>query len=136
MISRQRCSLAIYTVNVIKFQKFLITFFAIFYHLYFLNCLNYCLSFILVDFSIFKKYMSIKKMLLKIINSYFISAWGLEGTPPGVFTFTGSDLVPSPFLVRAATLTIMLEAKILNKTGYHIQWSQIFELKTWLFMEK
>ncbi len=123
MISRQRCPLAIYTVNVIKFQKFLITFFAI-YPLYFLNCLNYCLSFILVDFSIFKKYMSIKFFLLKMRNSYFISAWGLEGTPPGVFTFTGSDLVPSPFLVRAATLTVMVEAKILHKKRNRIKWSQ------------
>ena len=31
------------------------------------------------------------------------STSGLEGTPPGVFTVTGWDRVPSPFLVSAAT---------------------------------
>ena len=36
-------------------------------------------------------------------RTYLRSTSGLDGTPPGVFTLTGSDLVPSPFLVRAAT---------------------------------
>ena len=34
------------------------------------------------------------------------STSGLEGTPPGVLTLTGSDRVPSPFLVSAATWMI------------------------------
>ena len=35
--------------------------------------------------------------------THFKSTSGLLGTPPGVFTLTGSDRVPSPFLVKAAT---------------------------------
>ena len=38
-----------------------------------------------------------------INDTYLRSTSGLEGTPPGVLTVTGWDLVPSPFLVRAAT---------------------------------
>ena len=34
--------------------------------------------------------------------------FGLEGTPPGVLTFTGWLLVPSPRLVRAATWMVYL----------------------------
>ena len=40
---------------------------------------------------------------LKNRGTHLRSTSGLEGTPPGVLTLTGSDRVPSPFLVSAAT---------------------------------
>ena len=44
-----------------------------------------------------------EKNLSTIGATHLRSTSGLEGTPPGVFTVTGWDRVPSPFLVRAAT---------------------------------
>ena len=44
-----------------------------------------------------------ERNLSTIGGTHLRSTSGLEGTPPGVFTVTGWDRVPSPFLVRAAT---------------------------------
>lgn len=58
-------------------------------------------------------------------RTYLRSTSGLDGTPPGVFTLTGSDLVPSPFLVRAATYKYH-QLKILGQTVKFHQEQKIF----------